>query len=141
HLNARNVDFRVSFQRADPASRDADALKSLEARAKAAQDGLFRRKKELQRAQTDHEEDIARLDGARARATRIEEQNDQLESVRAQADAQLDAQRDALGKAAARLADYRTSHRNAGNNAGNNAGGTGKGSDAGAETIVPADVT
>lgn len=142
HLNARNVDFRVSFQRADPASRDADALKSLEARAKAAQDGLFRRKKELQRAQTDHEEDIARLDGARARATRIEEQNAQLESVRAQADAQLEAQRDALGKAAARLAEHRASHRNvglAGNKAGN--AGTGKGSDAGAETIVPTDVT
>ena len=148
HLNARNVDFRVSFQRADPASRDADALKNLEARAKAAQDGLFRRKKELQRAQTDHEEDIARLYGAKARATRIEEQNTQLEAVRVEADAQLEAQREALGKAAARLADYRASHRNA-SLAGNAdtvkgsdaSSGAGKGIGAGDETIVPTDVT
>lgn len=74
----------MSFQRADPGSRDADALRSLEARAKVAQDTLFRRKKDFQRAQTDHEEDLARLGGARVRAARLDEQNAQLESVRNQ---------------------------------------------------------
>eukprot|EP00752_Nemacystus_decipiens_P012053 g10686.t1 len=111
HLNARNVDFRVSFQRADPGSKDADALRSLEARAKAAQDGLFRRKKELQRAQTDHEEDLARLEGAKARAARLDEENAQLESVRAQAEVQLDAQREELSRAEKRLASERAMHR------------------------------
>lgn len=111
HLNARNVDFRVSFQRADPASRDADALRSLEARAKTAQDKLFRRKKELQRAQTDHEEDLARLDGAKARATRLDEQNAQLGAVQVQAEAHLQAQQETLGKAEVRLKKYRASHR------------------------------
>ena len=131
HLNARNVDFRVSFQRADPGSKDADALRSLEARAKAAQDGLFRRKKELQRAQTDHEEDLARLDGARARAERLEEQNAQLESVREQAEAQLDAQRKALSDAEERLASERVMHRRPPGIGG------GDGDGVGAETMVP----
>lgn len=123
HLNARNVDFRVSFQRADPGSSDADALRSLEARAKAAQDGLFRRKKELQRAQTDHEEDLARLNGAKARAARLDEQNAQLESVQAQASAQLHAQKETLGTAASRLARLRNSHRKAGVGVGEGCGG------------------
>lgn len=127
HLNARNVDFRVSFQRADPGSKDADALRSLEARAKAAQDGLFRRKKELQRAQTDHEEDLARLEGAKARAARLDEENAQLESVRAQAEAQLDAQREKLSRAEKRLASERTMHRKASVTGGG----------VGAETMVP----
>lgn len=128
HLNARNVDFRVSFQRADPASRDADALRSLESRAKAAQDGLFRRKKELQRAQTDHEEDVARLDGARARTARLDEQNTQLETVRAQAEAQLQVQREALSRAEERLARHQASHRTTVN------GGGGGAADA---TVIP----
>lgn len=130
HLNARNVDFRVSFQRADPGSRDADALRSLETRAKAARDGLFRRKKELQRVQTDHEEDLARLDGAKARAARLDEQNAQLELVRVQAEAQLQAQRDALAKVEERLARHRMAHRKPGT-------GGGSGGDSGAETLIP----
>lgn len=129
HLNARNVDFRVSFQRADPASKDADALRSLEARAKAAQDGLFRRKKELQRAQTDHEEDLARLEGAKARAARLDEENAQLESVRAQAEAQLDAQRAELSRAEKRLASERALHRKTPT--------ASVGGGVGAETMVP----
>lgn len=137
HLNARNVDFRVSFQRADPGSKDADALRSLEARAKAAQDGLFRRKKELQRAQTDHEEDLARLDGAKARAARLDEENTQLESVRVQAEAQLEAQRDALSEAEERLASERGKHRK-----GPGAGGGGGDGGAGSQTMIPTgDVT
>ncbi|CAB1119455.1 unnamed protein product [Ectocarpus sp. CCAP 1310/34] len=133
HLNARNVDFRMSFQRADPGCKDADALRSLEARAKAAQDGLFRRKKELQRAQTDHEEDLARLDGAKARAARLDEQNAQLDSVRVQAEAQLDAQRQALTRAGERLASERAMHRKA-----PGVGGGGRGDRAGGvETMVP----
>ncbi|CAM9598274.1 unnamed protein product, partial [Ectocarpus sp. 13 AM-2016] len=132
HLNARNVDFRVSFQRADPGCKDADALRSLEARAKAAQDGLFRRKKELQRAQTDHEEDLARLDGAKARAARLDEQNAQLDSVRVQAEAQLDAQRQALTRAEERLASERAMHRKA-----PGVGGGGRGDrDGGVETMA-----
>lgn len=133
HLNARNVDFRVSFQRADPGCKDADALRSLEARAKAAQDGLFRRKKELQRAQTDHEEDLARLDGAKARAARLEEQNARLDSVRLQAEAQLDAQQQALTRTDERLASERAMHRKA-----PGVGGGGRGDrDSGVETMVP----
>ncbi|CAM9109341.1 unnamed protein product [Ectocarpus fasciculatus] len=123
-----------SFQRADPGCKDADALRSLEARAKAAQDGLFRRKKELQRAQTDHEEDLARLDGAKARAARLDEQNAQLDSVRVQAEAQLDAQRQALTRAEERLASERAMHRKA----PGVGGGGGRGDrDGGVETMVP----
>ncbi|CAM9894366.1 unnamed protein product [Ectocarpus sp. 12 AP-2014] len=122
-----------SFQRADPGCKDADALRSLEARAKAAQDGLFRRKKELQRAQTDHEEDLARLDGAKARAARLDEQNAQLDSVRVQAEAQLDAQRQALTRAEERLASERAMHRKA---PGASGGGRGD-RDGGVETMVP----
>ena len=133
HLNARNVDFRVSFQRADPGSKDADALRSLEARAKAAHDGLFRRKKELQRAQTDHEEDLARLEGAKARAARLDEENAQLESVRAQAEAQLDAQREELSRAERRLASERAMHRKVAVTGTDGGGERG----VGAETVIP----
>lgn len=111
HLNARNVDFRVSFQRADPSSRDADVLRSLEVQAKAAQDALFRQKKYLQRLQTDREEYLARLDGTRARAARVYEQNMQLESGRDQVNNELSAQQEALTRAETRLAKHRGNHR------------------------------
>lgn len=124
HLNARNVDFRISFQRADPGCRDAEALRKLEARATAAQDGLFRRKKELQRAQTDHEEDLARLEEARERTARLGDQNAQLEAVKDQAEAQLQAQQEALAKEQARLDRQRARHR-----AGNSTSGDGENND------------
>lgn len=124
HLNARNVDFRISFQRADPGCRDAESLRKLEARAKAAQDGLFRRKKELQRAQTDHEEDLARLEESRERTARLGDQNAQLEAVKAQIEAQLQAQQEALAKEQARLDRQRARHR-----AGNSTSGDGENDD------------
>lgn len=111
HLNARNVDFRVSFQRADPKSRDADALRSLESRVKAAQDTLFNQKKELQRVQTDHEQDVARLEDIRTHGARVQEQMAELEAVKKKVQGDLDAQREALSKADARLARNRDRHR------------------------------
>ena len=111
HLQVRNVDFRASFQRADPGSRDADALRKLEARVKATHDELFRRKKELQRAETDHEQGLARQEGVRSRAARLGEQNTQLEEVKTQAEAKLRLQEEELAKEQARVDRQRARHR------------------------------
>jgi len=92
HLNNRNANYRTSFQKADMSGQDADTLRQLEEQAKLAQDTLFRQKKELQRVQTDYEEDTNRLEQVREQATRLEEQNAHLENAKKQVEAEISAQ-------------------------------------------------
>jgi coiled-coil domain-containing protein 39 len=111
HLNARNVDFRVSFQKADPEGNEADLLKQLEQQSKQAQDALFRKKKELQRLHTDFEEDRARLETVDAQAARLRDQNSSLENALQQVQRDLAASAAAGAKAEARLQKARAGHR------------------------------
>lgn len=113
HLNDRNAAYRGAFQKADMSSQDADALRALEEKARLAADALFRQKKELQRAQTDWEEDAARLEQVTEQAERLEEQNSHLETARRQVDAEVSAQALTLERAQARLARLREAHRHA----------------------------
>ena len=47
YLNARNDTFRLAFGRVEEGSDDANSIKALEAQANAAQDALFKRKRQL----------------------------------------------------------------------------------------------
>merc|ERR1719502_1333412 len=100
HLNLRNAEFRRSFAKADMNSSEADDLAQLEEQAKLAQDALFRRKKELQRLQTDYEEDQRRLEQVAQQGARLEEHNTHLSEARTQMEAELDAQAASGGEAA-----------------------------------------
>lgn len=63
---------------------DAEVLKQLEDRTKAAKDFLFRKKKELQRISTDFEEDNRRLDLLRIQTMKIEKQKEHLIGAQSQ---------------------------------------------------------
>ena len=129
HLNLRNVEFRRSFAKADMNSSEADDLSQLEEQAKLAQDALFRRKKELQRLQTDYEEDQRRLEQVAQQGARLEERNAHLGEAKTQMEAELAAQADALDKAARRLERLSVAHRDK----------LGGGAEAGVETLYEKD--
>jgi DNA repair exonuclease SbcCD ATPase subunit len=63
---------------------DAEVLKQLEDRTKAAKDTLFRKKKELQHLSTDFEEDSRRLEQLRMQNLKIEKQKEHLEGAQSQ---------------------------------------------------------
>jgi len=67
HLVDRNQEFRTGFQKADMDGRTAAQLQALEQQVKQASDGLFKRRKELQRVANDLEDD-------QGRAQQIQEQ-------------------------------------------------------------------
>lgn len=63
---------------------DAEILKQLEDRTKAAKDTLFRKKKELQHLSTDFEEDGRRLEQLRMQNFKIEKQKEHLNGAQSQ---------------------------------------------------------
>merc|ERR1719230_1939102 len=67
HLVDRNQEFRTGFQKADMDGRAAAQLQALEQQVKQASDGLFKKRKELQRVANDLEDD-------QGRAQQIQEQ-------------------------------------------------------------------
>ena len=111
HLNVRNTQFRLSFHKADMDSHEADELKQLQDQAKMGSDALFRKKKELQRLQTDYEEDMRRLEQVNQQASRLDEQNTHLVNAQVQVEQELNGQGDALMKADDRLAKLSERHR------------------------------
>ncbi|GMH99393.1 hypothetical protein TrLO_g134 [Triparma laevis f. longispina] len=113
HLNVRNTQFRLSFQKADMTSQDADELGQMQEQAKMAQDTLFRKKKELQRLQTDYEEDMRRLEQVSQQAARLDEQNTHLVNAKAQVESELSQQGEALAKATEKLEKLTVRHREA----------------------------
>jgi len=111
HLTVRNVEYRSSFQRADPSSGEAAELRSLEEQAKSAQDILFKRKKEVQRMQTDFEEDSRRLDQVKEQAAHLLEHNEHLQSAHQQVQQELEQQRQKLERVAAKVQQSSEQHR------------------------------
>ncbi len=89
HLNVRNIAYRTSFMKLDLDSEDAQALRALEERAKAAKDNLFRRKKDLQRIVTDLEEDERRVDQLKTSNNRVLKQRENLEHARMQVEEEI----------------------------------------------------
>ena len=111
HLTERNTAFRQSFQKASPASDDAADLAALEAQVKAEQDRVFRKKKELQRAGTDVEEDRHRIEQVQLQKSRLEQQRANLIGARRRLSAEVGEKRELLAKASSRLQRLRQSHR------------------------------
>jgi coiled-coil domain-containing protein 39 len=65
HLNGRNLDLRSALQKAKVSGQEAEELRRMEEQAKLAHDELFHKKKQLQRLNTDCEDDIQRLEQVR----------------------------------------------------------------------------
>ena len=105
HLNVRNTEFRKSFQKADANGSDFDELRQLEEQAKLARDALFRKKKELQRLQTDYEEDTRRLEQVNEQLGRQGERGEHLEAAKQQMQLEIDAQADLLERADQRVGE------------------------------------
>ena len=113
HLNVRNTQFRLSFQKADMTGQDADELSNMQEQAKMNQDALFRKKKELQRLQTDYEEDMRRLEQVSQQAARLDEQITHLINAKSQVESELAQQQEALSKADEKLEKLVSRHREA----------------------------
>ncbi|GMI19911.1 hypothetical protein TrCOL_g10320 [Triparma columacea] len=111
HLNVRNTQFRLSFHKADMNSQEADELKQMQEEVKMGQDNLFRRKKELQRLQTDYEEDMRRLEQVNQQSARIEEQNAHLINAKGQVENELQQQTAALSKVDEKLERLVSKHK------------------------------
>merc|ERR1711988_809522 len=71
HLVKRNSSFRAGFQKADMEGREAATLAALEEKVKTSSDALFKKRKELQRAVNDNEDD----------QNRLQQVNDQLKEL------------------------------------------------------------
>ena len=84
HLTARNNAFRQSFKRADLSSQDAEEMRKLEEKSRMAKDLLFRKKKELQRLDTDLEEDENRLVQIKEQREKLSSQQDHLDGAKEQ---------------------------------------------------------
>lgn len=111
HLNVRNSDFRKSFQQADMTSKDANELRHMEEQAKVAQDALFKKKKTLQRLQTDFEEDGRRLEQVQRQTDQLNEHNMHLEQAHKQVAEELDSQKADIEGMAAKLYRLSAAHR------------------------------
>ena len=111
HLNVRNTEFRLSFHKADMNSADAEELRLLQEQSKISQDTLFRRKKDLQRLQTDYEEDMRRLEQVEQQTQRFEEQNQHLVNADNQVNVEINLQKESFEKAEAKIEKMSKKHR------------------------------
>jgi len=111
HLNVRNTEFRLSFHKADMQSSDAEELRQLQEQAKLSHDTLFRRKKDLQRLQTDYEEDMRRLEQVEQQKVRFEEQNQHLTNANSQVELEIQLQVESVEKANSRIEKLSKKHR------------------------------
>mmetsp|Transcript_39117 Transcript_39117/g.66569 ORF Transcript_39117/g.66569 Transcript_39117/m.66569 type:complete len:960 (-) Transcript_39117:274-3153(-) len=111
HLAGMNSNFRQAHQKVELKGEDAERLRQLEEQSKVASDELFKKKKELQRLQTDLEEDGRRLEQVAAQGQRLEERNAHLESAKRQMESELEVQRDAVERISRKVTHMSVTHR------------------------------
>jgi len=92
HLNTRNVAYRESFQKVDIKGDDIEILKQLEDRTKVNTENLFRKKKELQRLNTDFDEDSRRYEQLNQQTEKIKNQQTHLTIAKTQVQEEIDTQ-------------------------------------------------
>jgi chromosome segregation ATPase len=102
HLNVRNTDYRLSFHAVDQSSAEAQTVSVLEADAKAANDKVFKKRRELQRLQADRDEDARRLAQLREQHAQLSEHVAQLRKAKAQVAEEVGAQSAKLARLQAR---------------------------------------
>lgn len=113
HLAVRNTEYRKSFHRADTTSDEAQKLNQLEDQNETSTDALFKRKKELQRLQTEFESDSKRLDHIRSQSDHILEHADHMSSAYQQVVQDVNTQKEKLQRARKRVNRLIKKHRTA----------------------------
>jgi len=112
-LNVRNIEYRGSFHKADLSSREAQQVKNLEEQLKSANDVLFRKKKELQRMQTDLEEDNRRIAQLDDQSAQMVDHVEHLSQAKGQVEREEVAQREEIDHARIRVNQLAEQHRHA----------------------------
>ena len=113
YLNARNDTIRVAFSRVEEGSDDAASVRALEAQANAAQDGLFKRKRQLAQLAQEREAAERQLADAADGAAGLQAQLEQLEAAAARAEAEQRQQFATVEAARGKLELARGRHRRA----------------------------
>ncbi len=111
HLNARNKAYRASFQRIDLTGDDSEVLKQLEERLKLGKEGLFKKKKELQRLVTDLDEDARRLQQTTLQNDHSLREREELEMTRIQIEDNLLSQQGLMEELRERMKKISFKHR------------------------------
>eukprot|EP00949_MAST-11_sp_MAST-11-sp1_P001185 g1185.t1 len=111
HLNTRNTKFRISFQKADPSSREARETAQIELQLKTSKDVLFKKRKELQRLTTDFEEDSRRLRQVVRQTDQLSAHVQHLSDAHDQVSSELESQESALATVSERVEHAALEHR------------------------------
>jgi hypothetical protein len=111
HLTARNTAFRDSFRKVEVDGDDADVMKQLEDKVKLGRDGLFRKKKELQRLTTDIDEDDRRLEQVKTQNQRTTAQRMHLENAKSQVEEEILTQAQVLSEVSDKIGKMTAKHR------------------------------
>ncbi|ETW04915.1 hypothetical protein H310_04017 [Aphanomyces invadans] len=112
HLEGRNTEYRKSFHRADMVGEEAAKMNQLEDQVKAAEDTLFKRKKEMQRLQMEIESEHNRIQEMEIQHRHFKEHNENLTAAHTQVMKELDLEKEKVNKVTKRMdklvRDYRS---------------------------------
>ncbi|CAK4260889.1 unnamed protein product [Aphanomyces euteiches] len=103
HLEGRNTEYRKSFHRADMVGEEAAKMNQLEDQVKAAEDTLFKRKKELQRIQMEIESEQNRVQELEIQHRHFKEHNENLTAAQTQVLKELDMEKEKMAKVSKRM--------------------------------------
>merc|ERR1719230_247335 len=113
HLVDRNQEFRTGFQKADMQGRAGAQLQALEQQVKQANDGLFKRRKELQRVANDLEDDEGRAQQITEQLNHLARHKEHLLNALQMVRQELAQESDALQSAQGKVARCSKAHRRA----------------------------
>lgn len=110
-LNSMNTQYRVSQTKADFSSEDGDKLRRLQSQSTAAADILFRKKRDLQQAATDVEQETSRASQLNAACSSTRAHMQHLRNSQAQAESEVAGVLADLRKANSQLHAAADAHR------------------------------
>ena len=113
HLVDRNQEFRTGFQKADMDGRTAAQLQAMEQQVKQASDGLFKRRKELQRVANDLEDDQGRAQQIQEQLKHLSRHKEHLLNALQMVRKELNAEGAQLDAAKGKVAKCSRAHRRA----------------------------
>merc|ERR1719230_999501 len=113
HLVDRNQEFRTGFQKADMQGRAGAQLQALGQQVKQANDGLFKRRKELQRVANDLEDDEGRAQQITEQLNHLARHKEHLLNALQMVRKELAAESQALNAAKGKVTRCSKAHRRA----------------------------